>query len=132
METGWNKMSDAATILLIDDDADFVEATRAVLESVPYQVLVAYGGDDGLAKARETQPNLVILDVFLPVKDGFQILKELKSDPALASVPVMLLTALSNGIMSPANELAIEIADYIDKPIRPTELLQRVEKLLGK
>ena len=126
-------MSDRATILLIDDDADFVEATRAVLESVPYTVLVAHSGDEGLAKARATQPNLVILDIFLPVKDGFQILEELKSDPALASVPVMLLTALSNGIISPVNtELMAAIADYIDKPIRPTELLQRVEKLLGK
>jgi DNA-binding response OmpR family regulator len=125
-------MSDAATIILIDDDADFVEATRAVLESVPYQVLVAHNGDEGLAKARETQPNLVILDMIMPVKDGFQILKELKSDPALASVPVMLLTALSDGIISPNTGLVNEVADYIDKPIRPTELLQRVEKLLGK
>lgn len=125
-------MSDRATILLIDDDADFVEATRAVLESVPYEVLVAYNGDAGLAKARETRPNLIILDMVMPVKDGFQILEELASDPALARVPVMLLTALSNGMISPANAGLVDaIADYIDKPIRPTELLQRVEKLLG-
>ncbi len=125
-------MSDRATILLIDDDADFVEATRAVLESVPYKVLVACTGDEGLAKARKTQPNLIILDMVMPVKDGFQVLEELESEPALARVPVMMLTAMSNGIISPANtELMDAIADYIDKPIRPTELLQRVEKLIG-
>ncbi len=125
-------MSDRATILLIDDDADFVEATCAVLESVPYKVLIAYNGDKGLAIARETQPDLIILDMVMPVKDGFQILEELESDPALARVPVMMLTAMSNGIISPSKaELVAAIADYIDKPIRPTELLQRVEKLLG-
>ncbi len=120
------------TILLIDDDVDFVEATCAVLESVPYRVLVAHNGDQGLAKAREAHPDLVILDMIMPVKDGFQVLKELQADPALAHVPVMMLTAMSNGAMTPADTgLVAAIKDYIDKPIRPSELLQRIEKLLG-
>ncbi len=120
------------TILLIDDDPDFVEATCAVLESVPYRVLVAYNGDQGLAKAREAHPDLVILDMVMPVKDGFQVLKELKANPALAHVPVMMLTAMSNGAVTPPDAgLVAAIADYIDKPIKPSELLRRVEKLLG-
>ena len=120
------------TILLIDDDVDFVEATCAVLESVPYRVLVAYNGDQGLAKARAAHPDLVILDMIMPVKDGFQVLKELQADPALAHVPVMMLTAMSNGAVTPADAgLVAAIKDYIDKPIRPSELLQRIEKLLG-
>lgn len=117
---------------MIDDDVDFVEATCAVLESVPYRVLVAHNGDQGLAKAREAHPDLVILDMIMPVKDGFQVLKELQADPALAHVPVMMLTAMSNGAMTPADTgLVAAIKDYIDKPIRPSELLQRIEKLLG-
>ena len=120
------------TILLIDDDVDFVEATCAVLESVPYRVLVAYNGDQGLAKARAAHPDLVILDMIMPVKDGFQVLKELQADPALAHVPVMMLTAMSDGAMTPTDAgLVAAIKDYIDKPIRPSELLQRIEKLLG-
>ncbi len=120
------------TILLIDDDVDFVEATCAVLESVPYRVLVAYNGDQGLAKAREAHPDLVILDMIMPVKDGFQVLKELEADPALAHVPVMMLTAMSDGAVTPPDAgLVAAIKDYIDKPVRPSELLRRIEKLLG-
>jgi CheY-like chemotaxis protein len=125
-------MSDKATILLIDDDPDFVEATCAVLESMPYEVLVAHDGDEGLAKAREAHPDLVILDMIMPVKDGFQVLEELQADPTLADIPVMLLTGLANGVVRPASaDTLAAVADYIDKPIKPTELLQRIEKLLG-
>jgi DNA-binding response OmpR family regulator len=125
---GMNK----ATILLIDDDPDFVEATCAVLESVPYEVLVARNGDEGLAKAREARPDLVILDMIMPIKDGFQVLEELQADLALAQVPVMLLTGLANGVVRPASvDTLAAVAEYIDKPVKPTELLQRVEKLLG-
>jgi CheY-like chemotaxis protein len=120
------------TVLLIDDDPDFVEATCAVLESVPYEVLVAYNGDEGLIKAREARPDVIILDVIMPGEDGFQTFEKLKADPALAHIPVMVLTSLSNGLsLASANGVSIHAEDYIDKPIKPAELLQRIEKLLG-
>ena len=119
------------TILLIDDDADFVEATCAVLASVPYDVHVAFTGDEGLAKARKSLPDLIILDVILPVEDGFETLAKLKSDPALAGIPVIMLTSLSNGLnMAPQNGLEIKVEDYLDKPVRPAKLLRRIEELL--
>jgi len=71
-------------ILLIDDDLDFVEATKIVLESKPYEVIVAYDGDDGLRKAKEKNPDLIILDVIMPVKDGFATAAQLKKDPELS------------------------------------------------
>jgi CheY-like chemotaxis protein len=121
-----------ATILLIDDDIDFVEATCAVLESVPYSVQVAYTGDEGLTSARESPPDLIILDVIMPMEDGFEILARLRSDPELASIPVIMLTSLSNGIrIAPQSELEIKVEDYLDKPIRPAKLLQRIERLLA-
>lgn len=123
-------------ILLIDDDPDFVEATCAVLESVPYEVLVAYNGTEGLAKAREARPDLIILDVIMPVEDGFQTLEKLRSDPMLAQIPVMMLTSLSNDlniIAGPeADVFADDCDDYVNKPTRPTELLRRVKRLLGQ
>lgn len=118
------------TILLIDDDPDFVEATCTVLESGPYEVLVAYSGAEGLSMARKTRPDVIILDVIMPVEDGFQTLEKLRADPALADIPVMMLTSLPNGLsMSPVSE-ANTVDDYVDKPIGPAVLLQRVKKLL--
>jgi len=124
-------MKTIPTILLIDDDPDFVEATCTVLESASYEVLVAYNGDEGLAIVREARPDLIILDVIMPVEDGFQVLEKLRGDPTLAHIPVMILTSLPNGLdVAPMSEANAVAEDYIDKPIRPAELLQRVEKLL--
>jgi CheY-like chemotaxis protein len=124
-------MNTVPTVLLIDDDPDFVEATCAVLESVPYEVVVAYNGNEGVARAQETRPDLIILDVIMPGEDGFQIFERLRADPALAHIPVMMLTSLVNGLdLAPAGEGTIVAEDYIDKPIKPAELLRRVEELL--
>ena len=115
-------------ILLIDDDRDFVEATRTVLESVPYDVDVAYSGEAGLAQARTTRPDLILLDIIMPGENGFDVYEKLQAEPGLADVPVILLTSLSSGlhVTPPA---AIKSAEYIEKPVRPAELLKRVREL---
>jgi DNA-binding response OmpR family regulator len=121
------------TILLIDDDPDFVEATCTVLESAPYSVLVAYSGEEGLNRAREDRPDLIILDVIMPGEDGFRILERLRADRMLAHIPVVMLTSLPNGLnLASRGGANTAVEDYIDKPIRPAELLSRVEKLLAK
>ena len=66
-----------AKILLVDDDIDFVEATKTVLESKPYEVIVAYEGEEGLRKARTANPDLILLDIIMPVKDGFTAAEQL-------------------------------------------------------
>jgi DNA-binding response OmpR family regulator len=121
-------------ILVIDDDPDFVEATRVVLESGGYQVLAAYDGKAGLAKVREERPDLVILDIIMPEEDGFKVCEALKADPKLAEIPVIILTSLSERwsevTLSVAQGLKLEAEDYIDKPVEPEELLRRVEARL--
>lgn len=128
-------MTEQARILLIDDDWDFVEATKMLLES-KYRVAVAYNGDEGLKKAREEKPDLIILDIIMPTKDGFMVCEELKKDPQLGKIPVMLLTSLSSRIaestVSVTQALTTEAEDYVDKPVSPEELFKRVEKLLRK
>lgn len=123
-----------AKILLVDDDLDFVAATKTVLESKPYKVSVAYEGEEGLKKAREEKPDLIILDIIMPVKDGFTACEHLKRDPELSKIPVLMLTSLSQRIgevsLSVSQGLTLEAEDYIDKPVSPEELLKRVEKLL--
>jgi len=129
-------MEKKAKILLIDDDDDFVESTKTVLESKPYEVIVAHEGDEGLRKAREENPDLILLDVIMPVKDGFTAAEQLKKDPQLSKIPVLMLTAFAakgGGTSIPVSRgYTLETEDYIDKPVSPEELLARVEKFLKK
>jgi CheY-like chemotaxis protein len=123
-------------ILLIDDDADFVESTKIVLESKPYEVIVAVNGNEGLRKAREERPDLILLDVIMPVENGFTAAEQLKKDPKLAEIPVLMLTSYSTrgaGTGIPRSRgLEVEYEDYIDKPISPDDLLATVAKYLQK
>ena len=127
-------MERRARILIIDDDPDFVAATKTVLESKPYEVLVAYDGDEGLVKTREEKPDLIILDIIMPREDGFRVCEEIKGDPQLAEIPVIILTSLSQRwgetTFSVTQGLTLEAEDYIDKPVAPHELLRRVEERL--
>lgn len=129
-------MKSKTKVLLVDDDKDFVEATKLVLESKPYEVVVAYDGDEGLTKARTEKPDLIILDIIMPVKDGFRAAEQLKKDPELRKIPVIMLTSFSEKRgetnLSVSQGLALETEDYVDKPVAPQELLKRVEKLLKK
>ena len=129
-------MERKARILLIDDDVDFVETTKIILESKPYEVIAAYDGDEGLRKAREENPDLILLDIIMPVKDGFTAAEELKKDPQLSKIPVLMLTGFATKgqetSIPVSRGFALETEDYLDKPISPKELLATVDKHLKK
>ena len=129
-------MEKRAKILLVDDDVDFVEATKIVLESKPYEVIVAHEGDEALRRAREENPDLIILDIIMPVKDGFTAAEQLKKDPQLSKIPVIMLTSFSyRGQETPlpvSRGFSLETEDYVEKPVSPNELLARVEKHLKR
>ena len=129
-------MKRKARILLVDDDDDFVESTKTVLESKPYEVIVAANGDDGLRKAREEKPDLILLDIIMPVEDGFTAAEHLKQDPKLAKIPLLMLTSYATrgvGTGIPQSRgYELEAEDYIDKPVSPKDLLAIVGKHLKK
>ena len=129
-------MARQAKILIVDDDPVFVEATKAVLESKDYQVSAAFDGDEGLQKVQDERPDLIVLDIIMPTKDGFTVCEQLKSDPKFSEIPVLILTSFAEkkGETSiPVSEgLALEAEDYIDKPVLPDELLSRIEKMLKR
>jgi two-component system alkaline phosphatase synthesis response regulator PhoP len=129
-------MEKKAKILLVDDDPDFVESTKTVLESKPYEVIVAQNGDEGLRKAKEENPDLIILDIIMPVKDGFTAAEQLKKDPQLSRIPTIMLTAFAEkhaeASIPVSRGFTLEAEDYIEKPVTPQELLARVEKQLKK
>ena len=129
-------MERKAKILLVDDDADFVESTKIILESKPYEVIIAVNGDECLRKTREESPDLILLDIIMPVEDGFTAAEQLKRDPKLAKIPVLMLTSYSTkGAGTPiplSRGYELEAEDYIDKPVSPQDLLAIVDKYLKK
>jgi two-component system alkaline phosphatase synthesis response regulator PhoP len=128
-------MDDKKRILLVDDDPDFVEAVRAVLESAQYNVEVAYDGDECMEKVGAALPDLIVLDVMMPGKDGYEVCAELKGDDKTMDVPVILLTAVASRVSTSkyTHEMGMstQADDYIPKPVQPAELLQRVKDQLG-
>jgi len=121
------------TILVVDDDPDFVEATRMVLEKAGYDVISAADGDAGLKMAREIKPDLVILDVIMKtVLDGLHMSRQMADDPVQRQTPILMVTSIANSdyaALFPTDEY-IHIDDFVSKPIAPDDLLRRVGALL--
>jgi DNA-binding response OmpR family regulator len=118
-------------ILVVDDEPDALELIEANLKSAGYEAISASNGQEALAKARVSQPALVILDVMLPEVDGLEVCKILRHDPKTASLPIIMLTARTAEI---DRILGLELGadDYITKPFSPRELVLRVKNLLKR
>jgi two-component system alkaline phosphatase synthesis response regulator PhoP len=126
----------AKKILLVDDDPDFLEAVSLILKLKKFDVVTAYDGTDGLKKAKSEKPDLIVLDVMMPEKDGYAVCRELKSNPQMSHIPVLLLTAVASHIPTTryTQEMGLETEadDYLDKPVEPEVLVKRIETLLSK
>jgi DNA-binding response OmpR family regulator len=121
----------AATILVIDDDPVIQDLMRGFLGKEGYHVIVAPGGEEGLAEARRKRPDVITLDVAMPRMDGWTVLGALKADPALTDIPVIMLTMVDNKSMG----YALGAADYMTKPINRERLamvLAKYSKLRGR
>ncbi|MHC4480041.1 MAG: response regulator [Planctomycetota bacterium] len=124
-------------VLVVDDEADAVQFVRAVLEEAGYEVVSAPDGDAGLEAARTEAPDLIILDVQMPGKDGFTVFAEARKDSQLASIPVLMLTGIGErmGISFSAAEMGDYMGEepegYAAKPVDPALLQQMVRDVLG-
>ncbi len=107
-----------------------------ILESKHYKVAAAYGGNEGVQKAKTENPDLIVLDVMMPDKDGYAVCKELKAKPPLDRIPILLLTAVASHVPTTRYTqqmgLETEADDYVEKPVEPDVLVKRVETLLAK
>jgi two-component system alkaline phosphatase synthesis response regulator PhoP len=123
-------------ILVVDDEPDVVDMLRMMLENASYEVVSAYDGKEGIEKAKEEKPDAIVLDLMMPGMDGFEACKEMKNDPELKAIPVLVLTAISRHFSDTkyARNLGLGLVsdDYIDKPVDPKLLLSRIAGLLGK
>ena len=122
-------MSDKLTILVIDDDALLIGLVEHKLRARGYNVQTATDGQTGLQLARALRPDLIVLDIMMPGIDGRQVLHELRADPTLAKVPVVMLTARRRE-SDVVDALALGAADFMSKPFSPDELAARVARLV--
>ena len=125
----------AKKILIVDDDPDLVEAVKLQLEAAGLETVTAYDGEEGIAKARAESPDLIVLDVMMPVKDGFTAAKEITEDDALADIPVIMLTAVTEHVgdtsYSHASGKNLMADDFFKKPVDPDELVERIKELIA-
>ena len=118
-----------AEILVADDDPILVEILKYRLEVAGHSVTVVSNGEDALSEARENRPHLIVLDSTMPVLSGPKVLAELKSDPDLSTIPVVMLTA-RDGEEDVIAGLQGGAAEYLTKPFVPQELLVRISGLV--
>ncbi len=127
-------MDEKKKVMLVDDDPDFVEAVRTLVDKAGYQTEIAYDGKECLDKLQSFHPDLVILDVMMPVMDGHEACDKIKSNPETARIPVILLTAVADHVSSSTythrDMLESEAEDYIPKPVEPAELMDRIHHWL--
>jgi DNA-binding response OmpR family regulator len=121
-------------ILVVDDDPDLVETVAMMLESRGFEVGRAYDGIEGEESIKERRPDLIILDIMMPRKDGYVLCAELKANQKTADIPVVLLTAVGEAVPTTtythADGMSTEADDYIPKPIDTDGLMEVVNGLL--
>ncbi|MFC1501926.1 response regulator transcription factor [bacterium] len=130
-----NKSKPKKKILIIDDDPDFIAGVKTILDDKNYTVLVSYTGEEGITKAIEEDPSLILLDVMLPGKDGYAVCKELKNYNKTKTIPIVMLTSVGEGFKDPdfAKAIAVthEASNYLEKPVTSKELLKTIRWHIG-
>ncbi|MFZ0930012.1 MAG: response regulator [Syntrophobacteraceae bacterium] len=122
-------------VLIVDDDPDMVETVGMMLESKGYEVGKAYDGVEGEESIRKRRPDLVVLDVMMPRKNGYVLCSELKKNKETKEIPIILLTAVGEAVPSTtyshADGKATEAEDYIAKPVDAQDLVESIERLVS-
>ncbi|MBM4295462.1 MAG: response regulator [Deltaproteobacteria bacterium] len=121
-------------VLIVDDDPDLVETVSMLLESKGYEVGKAYDGIEGEAAIQKRRPDVLVLDVMMPRKDGYTLCRELKANPATRDIPVVLLTAVGDAVPTTTythyEGMTTEAEDFLPKPVDAKTLVEAVERLL--
>lgn len=125
------KKSMKAKILVVDDEPDYISTIESRLEWCGYEVITAANGEEGLEKALDEKPDLILLDTNMPVMNGHEMLHRLRSNPNLKDIPTIMVTALCE-----AQDIEIAsshgITDYVAKPFDFTELIEKISHAIEK
>ena len=117
-------------ILVVEDQEDNRQILRDLLSSVGYEMTEAWDGEAGVAAAKEQRPDLILMDIQLPLMDGYEATRRIKADPELKNIPVIVVTAKAQSIDKILGLHIAKVDDYVTKPFGPQELLQSVERVL--
>lgn len=121
-------------VLIVDDDPDLVETVAMMLESKGFEVGKAYDALEAEAAIKKRRPDVLILDIMMPRKSGYQLCKELKSNKWTQDIPILMLTAVGDAvpttIYTHAEGMAMEAEDFIPKPVDAATLLEAVQRLI--
>jgi len=121
----------AEKILIIDDDVDTLRLVGLMLQRQGYEISAASNGTQGLAKAQEDRPDLILLDVMMPDMDGYEVARRLRKNPATVTVPILMFTAKTQ-LDDKVAGFEVGADDYLTKPTHPTELQAHVKALLAR
>jgi len=128
------KVDKNKTVLLVDDDKEYINSLEELLTSVGYKVLIAHNGKEALAHTEKTRPDAIILDVMMDSDtEGFEVSRVISKTEALNGLPVILVTGISREMnlpfrFEPHKEL-LPVRAVIDKPVDPSDLLKKLEEL---
>jgi two-component system, OmpR family, alkaline phosphatase synthesis response regulator PhoP len=118
-----------STVMIVDDNQQNVELLQAFLEALPVRIVTAADGVEALDKVEQYRPDLILLDIMMPRMSGFQVCRQLKSNPKTRDIQVLMVTALNElGDIEQATECGTD--DFVSKPVNKFELLTRVKSLL--
>jgi diguanylate cyclase (GGDEF)-like protein len=121
----------SAKILIVDDEYEGRKLIKSILRQADYETDEAENGEEALRKMRRHLPNLVILDVRMPKMDGYQVCYEMRDDPNLKNIPVVMLTVMGE-TLDKVRGLHLGIDDYITKPFEAEEFLARINSILSR
>ncbi|MGA9531202.1 MAG: response regulator [Anaerolineales bacterium] len=119
-------------VVCIEDEPEMIDLVRLILGRKGFSVIGANGGVEGLETVRREGPDLVLLDLMMPDMDGWEVYQQMKADPTLRGIPVVVVTAKAQSIDKVLGLHIAKVDDYITKPFGPQELLESVEKILAE
>jgi len=123
--------SESKRVVCIEDEPEMIDLVRLILGRKGFYVIGANGGIEGLETVRREKPDLILLDLMMPDMDGWEVYQQIKADPNLRTIPVIVVTAKAQSIDKVLGLHIAKVDDYITKPFGPQELLESVEKILG-
>ena len=119
------------TLLLVDDEHAIVDALAGILEDEGYRVLTAGNGREALAHLEQARPDLVVLDVMMPILGGRELLQQLRASEAFRTLPVLMMSAVPREVLERQGGAPLPCDDFIEKPFDLQHLLATVDRLAG-